>query len=156
MNSFEKDLVWHQCRKKATLLIPEFALSLFANLLRKHGNTKSILIYLLNKYHKTGSQFYRNNSVSSTILYQEKGLNLHRIDFRPWEESWMNLKILALSNNMSLCRFFVMLILLEAAGALDVEESFGRVPPKFPQLSLTQTLTLYSIPYYIRNLCIRI
>ena len=142
-------------RKKCTLLIPDFLFPLYEELRNQHGNLKKFSRFLLKRYYQYKRQFIFAKGLNATINYQENGLNLHREDFRPFEQDWVELKLLAASHNLSICAFFVLLLRLELAGALAGDE-FGEVPPIFPKISLHQSITRYSIPIFTRILHLRV
>ena len=121
----------------------------------RFGSTSMYFGYLLYQFKNNKCIIAQRNGIAATVNYQEKGLFLERIDFRPVENQWVQMKLLASAHNMSVCSFFVMLLLLDIAGALCCVES-GGVPRKLPKITLSQTITLYSIPEFIRNLHLRI
>ena len=140
--------------KKCTLLIPDYLFPEYKKLKLKYRNLRFLLNYLLFKHNANRPYFVMKAGISSTIKYQEKGLSLHREDFRPGDREWVELKLLANSYNMSLCSFFVFLVLMELAGAFDCKA--GGVPPKKPAITLHQSITKYSIPLFKRILYLKI
>jgi len=140
-------------RKRCTLLLPDFLFLDYLQLRNSHGDLRSLLHYLLQKYFQKPIRFFLKNEIAATICYQDCGLNLHREDFRPIEKDWIELKLLAISHNMSICAFFVMLLQMEIAGELD---EGGRVPPTHPTISLHQSITRDPIPLFKRYLHLRV
>jgi len=156
MKIYKNGQIYHLCRYKSTLLIPDYLLSFFNELVYKHGNMRSLLGFLVSGFQKNKYKIYFEKDISSTIKYQEKSLNLHREDFRPFEEDWINMKLLATSHNLSICAFFILLVQMELAGAMVSDKKTDGVPPKFPRINLHQALTLYSIPRFTRILHLRL
>ena len=140
--------VYYGCPKRCTLLIPDYLLPVYKDLIEIHFDLNLLLSVLLKKYYRNRWRILHNKNISSTVLYQETGLSLHRRDFRPIESEWIEMKILANSHNMSICAFFVMLLRLEIAGLLEMNYGYGVVPPKPQKISLLKSITLYSIPVY--------
>lgn len=147
--------VYSSANKRATLLIPDYMDQFFEELLIKSGGLKNLLKILLIKFQNPEKKFLLKHKISSCIVYQEKGLSLCRKDFRPFEDDWVNIKLIANSYNLSICNFFVILVGLELAGVFDESKS-GGVPPKFPKIVYHQKLTFYSIPKFYRKLILRI
>lgn len=98
----------------STFLIPEMHLKLFQTKMEKFDwNLQVYLSYLLNKYRfliKAGiipkHDFLKTG-------YQEKELNLKRVDFVPVAEDWAELKCLKAFFNRSMTWIFVFLLLLD-------------------------------------------
>jgi len=143
--------IYNIAGKKSTLLIPDYLFPEYARLQSRYRNTRFLLSYLLFKYNASRPYLVMRSGISSTIKYQETGMNLHREDFRPAESQWIELKLLANSYNMSICSFFVLLLQMELAGVLDGVRS-GGVPPIKPAIALYQSITKYSIPVFKRIL----
>jgi len=122
-----------------------------------------LLGYLIKKFYRKRSRLYMHNDIATTIKYQDEGLSLHRADFRPVEWDWVELKLLANSYNMSKAGllscpggFFVFLLQLELAGALEINYEFDGVPSKPTKIILHQSITRYSIPVFTRLLRLRV
>ena len=130
--SIQGNLRWN-----STILVPKILCSIYYKLEKRHGDTREILAYLLRKYQTDQTIIFRNNDIAACLSYQEKGLNLRRIHFRPYETDWIKLRLMAFSLNMSMCALFVMLLQLEMAGLLC--QNVG-TPTTHSQFTLTQTL----------------
>jgi len=141
MEILRKKIIQDIHRKRSTLLIPDFLFSYYQNKRDHHGGLKNLLGFLIRKFNCMESRLFMEDDISSTIDYQEKGLFLHREDFRPIENEWIELKLLASSHNLSMCKFFVLLLRLEMAGALDCEDGYGGVPPNPKKITLIQTIS---------------
>lgn len=151
-----KLFMYHAHRKRCSLLIPDYILPFYENSREKHGGERGLLTFLIIRFNHSKGRLILNNEISSTLEFQEKGLDLQRKDFWPIEDEWVQLKLLASSHNLSICAFFVLLLRLEMAGALDLNEKFDGVPRSFPKIILHQTITLYSVPRFTRLLYLRL
>lgn len=142
--------------KRCTLLIPDYLLPFYEELRDRYGGLRELLSVLIKKFSKNKTRMILKKEISSTLDYQEEGLNLHRADFRPVESEWVQLKLLAGSHNLSMCAFISLLLRLEMAGALELNENLAGYPPIFPKISLYQSITLYSVPNFTRILYLRL
>lgn len=145
--------IFQSLGNRSTLLIPDFLFPFFEEARLKEGNTKSLLSLLLKRFYENKTRLILKNEIGATIEYQEEELSLNRIDFRPIKSDWVKLKLLAGSHNLSMCAFFVLLLKLYVAGAFNYKKE--GVPPKFPKITLHQSITLYSIPQFTRLLHLR-
>ena len=152
----QKKEIYYSHRKRCTLLVPESMISSLKDLVVYHKGASVVLSLLLAKYIKNRNSIKINHSFGSTIQYQEKGQKLHRVDFRPVEWDWIELKLLASSCNMSICAFFVFLLGLFFAGDLEIKYGFDVVPPNPGKISYHQSITRYSIPVFKRLLHFRL
>lgn len=156
MKILRKEKMYIAARKRSTLLIPDHLYPFYEEQKVIHLDLKNLLHFLIKKFYKNKARFYFKKEIDTTIYYQDEDLNLHREDFRPVEWDWVELKLLASSHNMSICAFFVFLLRLEMAGALELNPKSGGVPPHSPKISLHQSITKYSIPQFIRILHLRV
>ena len=101
MKILQKKKMYISSRKKCTLLIPEYLFPYFESMKNHHGDLKSLFRFLLGKYFKNKARYYRENDISTTVSYQEDGLELHRENFFPIEWDWVEMKLIANSHNMS-------------------------------------------------------
>ena len=123
--------------KRCCLLIPGYLVLEYRKIREQKGGLKVLLSYLVNKYYGSRLRFYVKRDIDTTVGYQEDGLFLHRENFRPVGRDWLELKFLAIAHNMSMCAFFVFLLQLELAGALEV----GEVSPNPKPILLIQSLS---------------
>jgi len=143
-------------RKRCTLLVPDYLFAYYEEMIEAHAGLQNFLGFLVRKFYRNRNKFLLQKAIDTTVNFQESGLNLHREDFRPIEWDWVELKLLANSYNMSICAFFVMLLRLEMAGALEGGTEIGGVPPTPIKITLHQTISHYSIPKFIRLLHLRV
>lgn len=94
---------------KATLLLPE---KLYDEI--KALSIKIDFSSLIEKYsHLLEKEGLAIQSSKPTTKYQEKGLKLKRIDFRPLSVDWVIFKIAATGHGISMCLFFAHIMKLE-------------------------------------------
>ena len=123
----------------STLLIPKSHISLLDNMLYRRGcRLSSYIKYLLVEYRS--AVLDRNLPVARKCkcLYQNAGLDLHRRNFRPDNESWLELGMLARSLGISRCCLFIRLLLLDVK-----KNEKNAVPTNFSGTGI-------SIPFAIR------
>lgn len=105
-------------------LIPEIHLDLLQEKLKKHDDSMSTyLSYLLNRY-----RFFVKNGIIPKheylkTGYQNKDLNLKKVDFVPKPEDWAELKCFRSFFNRSMTSIFVFLLLLDS---LDVPQNLPK------------------------------
>lgn len=100
----------------------------------------NLLLRKYKKYLLSGN--LPENPPNPTTRYQETGLNLIRINFRPDADDWCELGLLATSLGISRCRLFRWLLWLESIGFYEKHLSlaeYGGVPTTPAEISLTQT-----------------
>jgi hypothetical protein len=81
--------------------------------------------------------------------YQEEGLNLQRINFRPTNSDWIELGELALAFGKSRCWVFVYLLKLDLLGVwrILVRSRLGKIVPTLSRLELTSFWTLQRVKH---------
>ncbi|MCB1177985.1 MAG: DUF1564 family protein [Leptospiraceae bacterium] len=99
----------------STLKIPK---SLYTQMARKYGTRKvrGTLRYLLNRYRGYLAVGYLPWSGKVKTLYQDKGLDLINLKFRPNNEDWTELSIIAFSLGVTKCWLFSHLLKLDFFG----------------------------------------
>ena len=97
----------------STLLIPESMMPSFLFLVKNHGagNTSVYLRNLLFMYRTLTHSGMIPSPISVKTEYQEEGLNLCRVGFRPDNADWLELGELALAFGKSRCWLFVFLLI---------------------------------------------
>lgn len=141
----------HSC----SLLIPEKYIVFFDRYVDKFGCTRKFLSYLLRKHLKSIGEIEVEIYSHYTIRYQEKNLDLTKINFYPNEIDWVQLKMLAHTKRVSIAHLFVLLFEIEL-GLREVMNKKRGVHEKNPRITLTQELLLSSIPINTRILHLRI
>lgn len=156
MKVLRQEKKFRSSRKRCSLLIPDYLFPYYENLRDTHGGLKKLSAFLIEKFYKNKARFYLQNEISTTSCYQDDDLDLHRENFYPIEWDWVEMKLLANSHNMSICAFFVFLLRLEMAGALEINKKSSEVPLHSPKIILHQSITRYSIPKFTRLLHMRV
>ncbi|MBP9888691.1 MAG: DUF1564 family protein [Leptospiraceae bacterium] len=123
----------------STLLIPKNYMELFYEGRKSYdGKTGEYLSHLLNRYRF----LVRNGLIPKHEFlktgYQEKGLDLQRVDFAPNPEDWAEMKCLKAFFNRSMTWIFVFLLVLDS---LELEKKLpvklaSFVVPKLSSLRL--------------------
>jgi hypothetical protein len=130
----------------STLLIPEYLLKEFYLKNKKHKENFTVYLRkLLRRYRAL--TFYSDlipEPKKVKAEYQEEGLNLERVNFRPENADWIELGEIALAFGKSRCWVFVYLLKLDLLGMwrLLVKAKLGKIVPTLPSLELTSFWTL--------------
>jgi len=126
----------------STLLIPASLEKLLLKTLKQRGYTISVYLRILLR----SSRFLTLDGGLPVwdrckTAYQDKGQDLQRWNFRPDNDSWLELSILARSYGISRCYLFIILFLLDVNGAQSRTDEVT-----------TETLGRYDRlnPYYIQ------
>ena len=122
-------------RSSSTLKIPEH---LYLSMILRGmslGGISRYLHHLLDKYRYLNYSGQLPLNDGAKTLYQEKGQNLKKVSFRPENEDWIELKLIAQTHGISATYLFV--ILLE----LDFGEFGDAVGDVFAGVDPTQILT---------------
>ncbi len=118
------------------------------SVLRRFGGISRALSLLLSRYSEMISKgMARGTKGGSAVLYQEEGLDLHRLGARVRERDWVELSLLAEFLGVSRCCLFAKLLELDLLGwgAKLGEAGFVRPIASLPFLSLKSQLLPYSI-----------
>ena len=96
------------CKYRVTLLIPRMDWNLLEKRKKRLQKSSAELLKFLLKRHQRGNEklFFANHQ-KLPVLYQDKGLGLHRCDFEVDSFLWHRFKALARFYNVSMCRLFV-------------------------------------------------
>ena len=115
--------------QSSTLLVPDDlsrALEVFQ--LERGWTMGELLFFLVEKYRMVVAQQKLSlDHQKLTTQYQVEGLSLQRVDFRVDPVVWHILKCMARAYGISICKFFVFLLVRELSG---VNEEFSGVPTK--------------------------
>lgn len=141
MKTFTNNRQENKCRDlnevctRSTFLIPEMYMEIFERKMEKfEGNLRAYLSYLLNRYRFLVKNGFIPKHEFLKTKYQEKRLNLQRVDFVPVAEDWAELKCLRAFFNRSMTWIFVFLLLLDD---LDLAENLPKKVADFvvPKIS---------------------
>ena len=123
----------------STLLIPASYIPVLDGILDRRGcRLSSYIKYLLVEYRSAILEKNLPVSRKCKCLYQNAGLDLRRRNFRPDNEAWLELGMLARSLGISRCFLFIRLLLLDVK-----KNEKNAVPTVFSETGI-------SVPYAIR------
>ncbi|MBP7280939.1 MAG: DUF1564 family protein [Leptospiraceae bacterium] len=158
-NVFSFDEVRLSDKTISTVLVPAHLLNDMKKKTQEHGN--SLVFYLHNLL-----RMYRTLTHSGMIPpsrkikteYQDEGLKLKRLNFRPNSTDWIELGELALAFGKSRCWMFTYLLELDILGLWEILSESGlsdAVPAKNAlrlrvTLSLRRVLPDFARSYYVR------
>ena len=145
-NQFLIDSLNERNQTVSTLLIPKNLMPSFVFLVKSHGSG-NISVYLHNllfMYRTLTHSGMIPFPISVKTEYQEEGLDLCRVGFRPENVDWMELGELALAFGKSRCWLFVYLLKLDILGLwyLLAQADLIFAVPTFPNLELRSFWTL--------------
>ncbi len=145
-NEFSISAVDESKQTVSTLLIPENMMPSFLFLVKNHG-AGNISVYLRNllvMYRIMTHSGMIPSPVTVKTEYQEEGLNLCRVGFRPDNADWLELGQLALAFGKSRCWLFVYLLKMDIMGLwyLLAQADLIFAVPTFPNLELQSFWTL--------------
>lgn len=147
-NTFVIDKLDERENTVSTLLIPEYLLKEFNQKNKKHKDNFTIYLRkLLRRYRSLTHSGLIPEPQKVKTEYQEQGLNLERINFRPKNTDWVELGELALAFGKSRCWVFVYLLKLDLLGMwrLLVRARLEKIVPTLPSLELTSFWTLQRV-----------
>ena len=145
-NEFLIDSLNERNQTVSTLLIPANLMPVFLSLVKNHG-AGNICVYLRNllfMYRTLTHSGMIPSPITLKTEYQEEGLNLCRVGFRPDNSDWLELGELALAFGKSRCWLFVYLLKLDIMGLwyLLAQADLIFAVPTFPDLELQSFWTL--------------
>ncbi|MCE9501193.1 MAG: DUF1564 domain-containing protein, partial [Leptospira sp.] len=102
--------------------------------------------YLLTKYRLLNASGKHEISLKDKTQYQDQDTGLQKVNFRPDPADWSELRVIANSYGISMCKLFSRLLLLDHAGVEPTEASEG-LPTHFPKkiMSLSFLGTFFCI-----------
>ena len=135
----------------STLLIPEQYVTLFNRKKSRFYGTGMYLHYLLKKY--GSNEHICKTGMSIRNRYQKNGQDLVRYNFRPFDEDWLNIKIISQSRSISITYLFIMMMLEESSGNDGVVS--GVVPTDTSKLILIQEYNRSDTIYFLKKIKIQ-
>lgn len=102
-----------------TFKIPAKLHAIFECKIRQYENLENYLIFLIHSSRNL-NESNLPNARQLTSCYQEKGLDLQRVDFRIDSYIWHEFKCLARLRGFSMCHFFVILLKMDLANLLTL------------------------------------
>ena len=156
---FIREKINEEDNSVSTLLIPEYLVNDF--LKRKqiyHGNVSIYLGKLLRRFRTITHSGLIPEPIKIKTEYQEKQLNLQKVNFRPKNSDWIELGELALAFGKSRCWLFVYLLKLDLLGTWEilVKSGLKKIVPTVSNLELQsfwksrKTLYNFARGYYIK------
>ena len=127
----------------STLLIPGINYGFFSSR-KKQLTTRGYLRFLMSRF---GNKV-NLRALSFKTEYQEKGQNLVKVKFRPWDEDWLRMKMIAASKGISMTLMFVIMMIWDEMGEQGDEQNRG-VPTGYIKTTFTYNPEYY---YYIREI----
>ena len=145
-NQFLIDSLNERNQTVSTLLIPKNLMPSFVFLVKSHGSG-NISVYLHNllfMYRTLTHSGMIPFPISVKTEYQEEGLDLCRVGFRPENVDWIELGELALAFGKSRCWLFVFLLELDLLGLWEIfsKSRMGDAVPTKSNLRLKVSLSL--------------
>ena len=119
----------------STLLIPSHYKDFFYTQVRKFGGVCKLFKFMVNSKHPLLN--LRPTTETGKTTYAPKGQNLQKVNFRPRNEDWERLRIIAYSRRISITFLFVLLLM--DWGAFETDESRVPVLPNKIALLISQT-----------------
>ena len=105
----------------STLLVPAYLVPVLKEKLAENRCTlPTYLRRLLRGFRRLTLDKSLPESYKCNCQYQEEGLRLKRVNFRPDHESWLELGIIARAHGVSRCFLFTLLLILDS---MHVEEA---------------------------------
>jgi len=122
----------------STLLIPDSLIPVLDDVLDRRGSRlSSYMKFLLVEYRSAILDRSLPVSQKCKCLYQNAGQDLHRRNFRPDNESWLELGMLARSLGVSRCCLFIRLLLLDMK-----KNGKNAVPTVFSETGISVTFAI--------------
>lgn len=151
-NNFVRKNINLEENSVSTLLIPEFLLKDFLLKSKKFkGNTALYLHSLLRRFRSITHSGLIPEPEKLKTTFQERNLNLQKINFKPKNEDWVELGELAFAFGKSRCWIFVFLLKLDLANMWKclVEVGLNKIVPKISHLELKvfQQLNRFSFDF---------
>ena len=125
----------------SSLLVPEKVLSQSRLIEKRFGGFRNFLKHAVVSKHWIYGLLPRLDE--ARILYQEKGQNLKKIGFRPYDGDWERFRLLAMKQRVSMTRLFILLVLYW-------DSDSGGVPTKPPVIVIKQSLATTNSFIYLR------
>lgn len=159
-NSFPVDDLKGIDKTISTLLIPAQLVKPLKEKIKEHGNLFPVylrnLLWMFRTFTHSGMIPHPQKLKTE---YQKEGLDLQRVNLRPFNEDWMELGELALVYGKSRCWLFTFLLELDLLGFWETlsEFSMGDAVPTTTKLRLRVSLSLKRVSQdFSRNYHVRV
>ncbi|MBK8398088.1 MAG: DUF1564 family protein [Leptospiraceae bacterium] len=144
-NTFIRKNIHLEENSTSTLLIPDFLYNDFRLKTKKFkSNTAGYLHSLLRRFRPVTHSGMIPEPEKLKTSYQERYLNLKKVNFTPKNEDWIELGELALAFGKSRCWLFVFLLKLDLVNMWRtlVEAGLNKIVPMIPNLDMGVFLLL--------------
>ncbi|MBP9888251.1 MAG: DUF1564 family protein [Leptospiraceae bacterium] len=147
-NSFKINQLWNKDKSVSTLLIPAHLIEALKLKKREHGRQMAVYLRNLLKMYRTfthSGMLPHPRKIKTE--YQNEGLDLKRVSFRPNNADWIELGELALAFGKSRCFVFTFLLELDLSGFWEMlyESGLNDAVPTKNKLLLRVTYSLERI-----------
>jgi len=156
---FKIDQLWKKDKSVSTLLVPAHLIEALKLKKREHGRQMAVYLRNLLKMYRTLTHSgMLPNPRKIKTEYQEEGLDLKRVSFRPNNADWLELGELALAFGKSRCWVFTFLFELDLIGFSEIlyESKLTDAVPTVNNLLLEVSYSLERVSqdfarrYYVR------
>lgn len=140
----------------STLLIPKYLYVKFLTKISEHKGCREYFNHLLNHCFTGSLEYHLQTRVRTE--YQFKGQNLQKYNFRPYDEDWLHLKLLANAMGISMTSLFV-LMMIEEEERIDAGILFSKNPRVHTKpiiISLKQTAIISDLVHFQKKSQLRI
>ncbi len=157
--TFKIEQLWKKDKSVSTLLVPAHLIEALKEKKKEHGRQMAVYLRNLLKMYRTlthSGMLPAPRKIKTE--YQEEGLDLKRVTFRPSNADWLELGELAIAFGKSRCFVFTFLLELDLFGLWDMlyESGLEDVVPTNNNLflkvllSLKRVLHYFARSYYVR------
>ena len=149
--TFKIEQLWKKEKSVSTLLVPANLIDALKAKKKEHGRQMSVYLRNLLKMYRTlthSGMLPHPRKIKTE--YQEEGLNLKRVTFRPSNADWLELGELAIAFGKSRCFVFTFLLELDLFGFWEMlyESGLDDVVPTNNNLLLKVSLSLKRVLHY--------
>jgi hypothetical protein len=149
--TFKIEELWKKEKSVSTLLVPAHLIEALKAKKKEHGRQMSVYLRNLLKMYRTlthSGMLPPPRKIKTE--YQEEGLNLKRVTFRPSNADWLELGELAIAFGKSRCFVFTFLLELDLFGFWEMlyESGLDDVVPTNNNLLLKVSLSLKRVLHY--------
>ncbi len=157
--TFKIEQLWKKDKSVSTLLVPAHLIAALKTKKKEHGRQMTVYLRNLLKMYRTLTHSGMLPPPRKIKMeYQEEGLNLKRVTFRPSNADWLELGELALAFGKSRCFVFTFLLELDLSGFWEMlyESGLDDAVPTNSNLrlkvscSLKRVLQDFTRSYHVR------
>lgn len=150
--TFKIEELWKKEKSVSTLLVPAHLIDALKAKKNEHGRQMSVYLRNLLKMYRTlthSGMLPHPRKIKTE--YQDEGLNLKRVTFRPSNTDWLELGELAIAFGKSRCFVFTFLLELDLLGFWEIlyESGLDDVVPTNNNPLLKVSLSLKRVLHYV-------